>query len=157
MKTIICLVLTLSSFTALSFENAGRFGLGATLQTYNQMPAVSLKVHFNEKTAVGTYLAYEGTDEANYNFGFRYYNSILSEPNLLFYAVLSGGILQVYDGTTATSGYDASVHIGSEIFFEEIKHIGLSFEAGLSVTSLDEFVFKTSASHLFQSAVHFYF
>ncbi len=157
MKTVICLFLILTSLKAFSFENAGRFGVGATLQTYNQMPAVSMKVHFNEKTALGTYLSYEGTEESSYNFGFRYYNSILSEPNLIFYTALSGGILQVYDGTTSTSGYDASVHIGSEIFFEEIKHIGLSFEAGFSLTSLDELVFKTSASHLFQSAVHFYF
>jgi hypothetical protein len=157
MKNYLPVLLLLFSITCYSFENSGRFGLGATSQTYEQLPAVSLKVHFSEKTAIGTYFSYKGTEEANYNFGFRYYNSIVSEPNLIFYGVLSGGILQTYNGTTSSSGYEGSIHFGTEFFFEEIKHIGLSFEAGISMTNVDEFIFQTSASHLFNSAIHFYF
>ncbi len=147
----------LFSLSCHSFENSGRFGLGATSQTYQNLPAISLKIHFSEKSAMGTYFSYRGTEEASYNFGVRYYNSIVSEPNLIFYGVLSGGILQTYNGTTSSSGYEGSIHFGTEFFFEEIKHIGLSFEAGISMTNIDEFIFETSASHIFNSAIHFYF
>ena len=145
------------SFNSHSFENSGRFGLGATSQTYEQQPAISLKIHFNERSAMGTYFSYQGTEESSYNFGVRYYNTIVSEPNLIFYGVVSGGLVQTYDGTSATSGYEGSINFGTEFFFEEIKHIGLSFEAGISMTNVDEFIFQTSASHLFNAAVHFYF
>lgn len=148
------LILSLSSH---AFENSGRFGLGATSQTYEQLPAISLKIHLSEKSAIGSYISYKGTEEANYNFGLRYYNTIVSEPNLIFYGVISGGILQTYNGTTSSSGYEGSIHFGTELFFEEIQHIGLSFEAGISMTNVDEFIFQTSASHLFNSAIHFYF
>ena len=54
MKIYLLGLLFLISISANSFENSGRFGLGATSQTYEQLPAISLKIHFSEKTAVGT-------------------------------------------------------------------------------------------------------
>ena len=157
MKRYLFLLLILSQLPAYSFENAGRFGLGATAQTYQEKPAISLKIHFNEKMAVGAFFAYEGTEEANYSFGARFYNSIIAEPNLIFYSVISAALLQVYNGTTSSSGYQADLNVGTEIFFEEMKHVGLSFEAGVGVTNVDEFIINTNASHLFKSAIHFYF
>ena len=157
MKNTFALFLLLSISSTYAFENAGRFGFGATAQTYQEKPAVSIKIHFSEKMALGAFFAYEGTEEANYSIGARFYSAIVSEPNLIFYTVISGAMLQIYDGTTSSSGYQADINIGTELFFEEIKHIGLSFEAGIGVTNIDEFVINTNASHIFKSAVHFYF
>ena len=81
----------------------------------------------------------------------------MSGCSLYFNKLDSQKVKNSGNGTTSSSGYEGSIHFGTEFFFEEIKHIGLSFEAGISMTNVDEFIFQTSASHLFNSAIHFYF
>ena len=152
--TLICLILSFSSF---SFENAGRFGIGTTSFVYGDGPAVSLKIHFNEKMAIGSFFSYQSGDNSQHTFGGRFYNSIISEPNLLFYTVASLALVKTYVNNTEQSGYQADINVGSEFFFEEIKHIGLSFEAGIGITNFDEMIINTTAAHIFKSAVHFYF
>ena len=151
-----CLLAGLISFSANANINTGRFGFGVSNQAATNFSAVSFKVHLKPKFAIGGLAGVSTGSDGGHAFGLKIYQAIVLEQNLMVYGGLFGAILRDKSGTGDTSGFQGDLSLGAEFFFQGLEHIGFSFEAGVRVKKLDDFVFETNALSIVQSAIHFY-
>lgn len=154
------LIITLIFFPLLlsAAPNMGHLGLGYSNQLVNDIPAFSLKYQSSPTTSFGGLFNFSTAENSGgWGVGAKFYRNIFSEPNLLFY----GAFLLGFASRDLPSGIDASglqgdLTIGSEFFIPGIQSIGLSFEAGISFNTLDNFMIETSGSNFVTAEIHFY-
>ena len=136
----------------------GHLGLGVSTQLMNKIPAISIKNYTSDSFAWGAMLNFSTQDNiGGWGAGIKGYKNFFAEPNLFFFGGLMFGVLnrkQVSGGSK--TGIQIDLTAGSEFFLPGVESIGLSFETGLSMNTLDEFVIKTAGYTFVSAAVHFY-
>jgi hypothetical protein len=148
------------SITGRPSSHIKRIGIGLSNQFINDIPAISLKIQRSRNFALGTLFSYDSNDnKGGWGFGIKFYNVIIEEPNLNFYSAFMGGILnqQGSENTGSRTGFQIDLTLGSEFHFNKIESLGFSFEFGISLSKIDDFVVKIVGHNFITSSVHFYF
>lgn len=137
--------------------NLGHLGVGYSNQLVNEIPSFSLKYQSSPTVSFGGLFNFSTADNGGWGVGAKFYRNIFSEPNLLFYgAFLLGFASRDLPNNQDLSGMQGDLTLGSEFFIPGIQSIGLSFEAGVSFNTLDNFIIQTSGSSFVTAEVHFY-
>lgn len=160
---VILLALLLST-SAFAKELGNRLGVGYSDQFSESMPSLALRYWPDPKLGFGAALGVD-TQEDNSKFGFmvKLYRIIFTEDNLNFYMGTGAGIISLETPTSATastsdSGFELTGFCGGEFFFAGLENLGLSFEAGVGVTSIDSQVrFRTIGDSPIKAGITFYF
>jgi len=138
----------------------GHLGAGVTTQLENQIPSLSIKNYISDSWAWGLNGNFNTDSKiGGWGIGAKVYKNFFAEPNLFFYAAFMFGVLnskKYKDVGGNTTGIQADLTIGSEFFIPGIESLGLSFETGLSINTLNEFTFKTTGHSFVTAAIHFY-
>jgi hypothetical protein len=136
------------------------FGVGVTTQLENQIPSISIKDYISDSFAWGLAGNFNTDDKiGGWGISGKVFKNFFAEPNLFFFAAFMFGILnskKYKDVGGNTTGIQADLTIGSEFFIPGVESLGLSFETGLSINTLNEFTFKTTGHSFVTAAVHFY-
>ena len=149
----------------LIFHNAeardlkGRLGVGynsefANTSEVNGVPAISAKYGFSSSMHGSLILGMSTASPANSVVAAKVFQNIFNEVNLNFYGVLGVGLL----AANSKSAVEVLGGVGTEIFIPGLESVGLSFEAGASLSNISgSFVLKTLGASFLEAGVHFYF
>ena len=142
-----------------SKELSNRLGMGYSNQFSEELPSVAIRYYPDPKLAVGAALGVD-TLENSSKFGFmaKLYRIIFTEDNMNFYMGTSAGVISIEQNSKTDSGFELSGYCGGEFFFTGLDNLGLSFEAGVGVTSIKSQVrFRTIGDHPLKAGIIFYF
>jgi len=138
-------------------ELTGRFGVGVTNQTANELSAISFKIKTKKAMAFGGLLAIStATSGGGYAAGFKLYRTLVKEPQLKFYGSVLGAIISKNSGTNSGTGFQLDGTLGTEFFFRGLESLGFSIEFGVSINKLDTLAFETVGLNIINAALHFY-
>lgn len=153
------LFLSMTLIPAHSKDLTGHFGIGFNQPLKETPPAVDVKVALTQALAVGAGIAIDTKDAANsLAIGGKVYRNAFTEENSNFYLGMSLYFVTVDPGTGTTSnGLLLGGFIGNEFFFQELPRLGLSFEAGFAVETVNKVRFRTDAASFAQAGIHYYF
>lgn len=156
-----------STFLALAFLFAGsaqakdlssRLGVGFRNAFPFEMPAIAAQYYPSADLGL---LAAIGVDtkENNSKFGVQagLRKIIFKEDHMNFFMGGTVSVLTEEIATVKNSGYEISGVLGGEFFLTGLDNLGLNFETGVAVTSLDKVRFRTLGDHLFRAGMIFYF
>lgn len=160
-KLISCIVLfsfIFLSSNAQSADRRGRLGVGMTNQLLNDLPAISFKLQRSKSFAFGGVLGYSNEDAGGgHGAGLKVYRIMFDEPQLNFYAAgLAALVKKSTSASTEVEGFQVDLTLGSEFSFAGLASLGFSFEFGVSLNKLTDFVVETTGSHFVVSGIHFY-
>ncbi len=145
------------SLKAQSMDQIGRLGVGMTQALKNDMPALSFKLQRSPAFAMGGLLGMSTSDDdGGYGAGLKLYRIFFDEPQLNFYGAAMGALIKEKTLTRTRSGFQFDFTLGSEFAFSGLQSLGFSFEFGLSLNKLDDFVVETVGYHFVVAAIHFY-
>lgn len=148
---------SLLSTSLFATERIGRLGLGMTNQLKNELPAISFKIQRSKSFALGGIVGYDSDDtNGGYGFGLRLYRNFFDEPQLNFYGAFTAAVINQKTATSDQSGFEFDLTLGSEFSFTGLQSLGFSFEFGVSLNKLDDFVVETVGDHFIVSSIHFY-
>lgn len=153
------LILFLTFFCAPTWalDQIGRLGIGVTQQLKNDLPGISFKLQKSESFALGGILGISTSDrQGGYGAGLKIYRNMFQEPQLNFYSAIMGAIIKRKTQTVDESGFQFDFTLGSEFTFAGLQSLGLSFEFGVSLNKLDDFVVETVGYQFIVAAIHFY-
>lgn len=159
------LIFTLNLQSAEAKELTNRLGLGYSDQFSESLPSVSVRYWPDPKLGVGAALGVD-TEDDNSRFGFmvRLYRIIFTEDNMNFYMGTGAGLISVETPATATtksdndSGFELNGFFGAEFFLPGLDSLGITFEAGVGVTSISSEVrFRTIGDSPIKAGMTFYF
>jgi len=136
-------------------------GLGVSTQLINDVPSISIKNYTSDSFAWGLLGNFSTADTTGgWGVGGKLYKNFFAEPQLFFFASLLFAIVNSKkhsDGDGSQTGIQADLTAGSEFFIPGLESLGFSFETGLSINTLNEFVIETTAGSAFiAGAIHFY-
>lgn len=158
-KILILATFFLISPPLFSRDLTGRLGLGLTNQLVNDVPSLSIKLQRSRNIALGVIAGFNMADTADGGFaaGVKLYRLIFDEPQLNFFGATTFAFLKdQVSATTSHTGFEIDFTLGTEFHFSGLESIGFSFEFGLSLNKLEDFVIQTVGSSFVVSAVHFY-
>lgn len=160
------LPLVITAATVLGFATASsakdlssRLGIGYSDQFSESLPSVGIKYWPDAKLGFGAALGID-TEKDNSRFGFmaRLYRVIFTEENLNFYMGTGGGVLSIEEAGDTDSGFEITGFFGSEFFLPGLENLGITFEAGVGVTSVSSEVrFRTFGDSPIRAGMTFYF
>jgi hypothetical protein len=160
-SSLILLLIGLVLFTSPGYAKdlASRLGIGYSDQFSTDLPSMKVKYYPSNDIAFSAALGTDTLkDRSKFGLSARMYKTIFSEENLIFYGGLGGGILSVEHGGKADSGFELAGFFGAEFFIPGLDNLGISFDAGLGVTSVSTGVrFRTVADHPLRAGIIFYF
>lgn len=136
-----------------------RLGIGYSDQFSESLPSVGIKYWPDAKLGFGAALGID-TEKDNSRFGFmaRLYRVIFTEENLNFYMGTGGGVLSIEEAGDTDSGFEITGFFGSEFFLPGLENLGITFEAGVGVTSVSSEVrFRTFGDSPIRAGMTFYF
>lgn len=143
--------------SAFSMERMARLGVGMTNQLKNDVTALSFKIQRSKSFAIGGIVGYDSNDaDGGHGFGLKLYRNFFEEPLLNFYGSFTGAIINKKSTNSDQSGFQFDLTMGSEFSFNGLQSLGFSFEFGVSVNKLDDFVLQTTGSQFLVTAIHFY-
>lgn len=143
--------------TTFALDKINRLGLGMSNQLKNDFPALSFKMQKNRSFAFGGLFGLSSdTNNGGYGVGLKVYRNLFDEPQLNFYFAGMGAIISNKVNSTAYSGFQFDLSLGSEFHFQGLNSLGLSFEFGASAYKKKDFVFQTLGNNFIVSAIHFY-
>ncbi len=150
-------ILTALSSLAIAADRTGRLGAGMSSQLRNGLPAISFKLQKSKSFAFGGLFALN-TDEQSGGMGgaIKFYRVIFDEPQLNFYASGLLGLITKKTASISQSGFQVDLTLGSEFSFRGLGSLGFSFEFGLSLNKINNFVVETVGNHFVVAGVHFY-
>ncbi len=142
---------------ALGIDQIGRLGVGMTQALKTDMPALSFKLQRSPAFAMGGLVGISTDDnEGGYGAGLKLYRIFFDEPQLNFYGAAMGALVKKKTAASTQSGFQCDFTMGSEFAFSGLQSLGFSFEFGLSLNKLDDFVVETVGYHFIVAAIHFY-
>ena len=153
---IIFVLLTVPTAHARNIES--RLGIGFVDQFSNstplkQVPAISAKYGFTKEINFAGAIGLNTMDPTTITLGGKVFKNIFYETNLNFYA--AGGLAYV---KKQESGLEILGLLGAEFFIPGIESLGLSFEAGLSLSNVTgSFALQTVGFTFLNAGMHFYF
>lgn len=137
---------------------SGRIGIGfmnefsSSSGTF-QVPALSAKYALTKDLAISGAAGINTTSPGGYSLGAKVYKNIFYETNLNFYVAAGAGLVK-----RDQLGIEFLGVFGTEIFIPGVDSLGLSFEAGASLSNITgSFVVKTIGFTFLHAGVHFYF
>lgn len=136
-----------------------RLGIGYSDQFSEPLPSIGIKYWPDAKLGFGAALGID-TEKDNSRFGLmaRLYRVIFTEENLNFYMGTGAGLLSIETAGKSDSGFELGGFFGSEFFLPGLENLGITFEAGVSVTSVtDEVRFRTYGDSPIRAGMTFYF
>jgi hypothetical protein len=140
-----------------AMNRTGRLGAGFTNQLVNDLPAMSFKLQKSKSFAFGGVFGLDSSDTGGWGAGVKVYRNIFDEPMANFYASMLGALTSKKSSATEDqSGFQFDFTLGSEFSFTGLNSIGFSFEFGLSLNKLDDFVIQTVGNSFIVAGVHFY-
>lgn len=154
---LITVCISFAPHEAQARDISGRLGVGTSNQVATDLPSISFKIMNGPDFGMGGLLGFSSNNSGGgYAAGLKFYRVIYDEPHLQFYASGMGAILKRNTTAGSQSGFQLDVTLGSEFAFQSIESIGLSFEFGVSMNKIDEFVLETVGYHIIKAAIHFY-
>lgn len=157
LKKIIFLLIFFSLSSQLFARSyVGHLGLGVSTQLVNELPSLSIKNYTSDSFAwglLGNFLTSE--DIGGWGIGAKIYKNFFAEPHLFFFGGLMFAVVNS-KGHGSHTGIQLDLTAGSEFFIPGLESLGLSFETGLSLNTLDTFVIGTTGSTFVTAAIHFY-
>jgi hypothetical protein len=153
------LALSLTSLVAQSKELSNRLGVGYSDQFSEDLPSLTVRYYPDPKLGVGAALGVDTEeDESRFGFMVKLYRIIFTEDNMNFYMGAGAGLLSVEENNDSDSGFELGGFCGGEFFFTGLESLGLSFEAGVGVTSIgSEVRFRTIGDSPIRAGMTFYF
>ncbi len=140
-----------------AMDRRGRLGIGLNNQLRNDLPAVSFKLQKSKSFALGGLVAVNNNSVGGgFGAGLKIYRNFFSEPLLNFYGSLLTAIIKKEYPGDSQSGFQVDATMGSEFSFPNLESIGFSFEFGLSLNKLDDFIVQTVGDHIVSAGIHFY-
>ncbi|MGE3975173.1 MAG: organic solvent tolerance protein [Bdellovibrionales bacterium] len=146
-------------FNSYAKDLTNRLGIGYSDQFSVDLPSIAMKYHTSPDMSFGTQLGVQ-TESNNSKLGFaiKINKVIFPEDNMNFYMGVGAGLLSSKIAGVNNSGVELTAYCGSEFFLPGLDSLGLSFEAGLGITSLSNGVnFRTLADHPLRAGMIFYF
>lgn len=135
----------------------GRLGVGVSNQLSNDLSSLSFKLQKSQSFAFGGVLGLSTDDNhGGHGFGVKAYKIFYDEPQLNFYGSVLGALISKKIGGESDSGFQIDFTFGSEFHFTGLYSLGLSFEFGISLNKMDEFVIETVGDHFVSAGIHFY-
>lgn len=160
------ILFSILAFAALTFsvgaqakDLTNRLGIGYSDQFSEPLPSIGIKYWPDAKLGFGAALGID-TEKDNSRFGLmaRLYRVIFTEENLNFYMGTGAGLLSIETAGESDSGFELGGFFGAEFFLPGLENLGVTFEAGVSVTSVtDEVRFRTYGDSPIRAGMTFYF
>lgn len=133
-------------------------GFGLALQDFGTLPSISARYHFSRHVTGSFYVGFNTQSLVDaFILGGKLYRNIHLEDNINFYLGAGLGLLSQKTASISHSGFELSALIGAEFFFSELRNLGIQFETGIAVRSLDTVSFKTLGSSFAGAGIHYYF
>ncbi len=132
---------------------SNQFGLDGDL------PSIALRYYPNGDYGIMGALGVDTTEgESRFGAQAKILKLIFKEDNLNFYTGAGAGLVSQETSGKNNSGFDLSGFVGVEFFLPGLENLGLSFETGVGVTSIDNEVrFRTIGDHPLRAGIMFYF
>ena len=154
---LVFITFLLAALPVMGSNRIGRMGIGTTSQLKNDIQALSFKLQKSKSFALGAVMGYSSSDSGGYGIGVKAYRNLFEEPQLNFYiSGLAAYLNKKSASSDDTTGFQIDITIGSEYSFTGLQSLGFSFEVGLSVNNLDDFIFETVGHNFLVAGVHFY-
>jgi hypothetical protein len=162
---LVALLIQLQTSLVFAKDLTSRLGIGYSDQFSESLPGMTIRYWPEGKLGFGAALGVD-TEDDNSRFGFmaRLYRVIFTEENMNFYMGTGAGIVSIEKLDSATnkyeteSGFEMAGFFGGEFFFAGLENLGFTFEAGVSVTSIDSEVrFRTFGDSPIRAGITFYF
>ena len=154
---LLILLLLTSIDQGFAIDRRGRLGVGMNDQLKVGLPALSFKLQKSKSFAIGGVIGYSTDDNGGgHGAGLKLYRVLFDEPQLNFYGSLLGAMIKKNSPGNEQSGFQVDVTLGSEFSFTGLTSLGFSFEFGVSLNKLDDFVVETVGNHFVVSSIHFY-
>lgn len=155
------LLLLFISFPALAKDLSTRLGVGYSNQfgLDDELPSIAMRYYPNGEYGIMGALGVD-TAESNSRFGaqVKILKIVFKEDSLNFYTGAGAGLVSQEKAGKNNSGFDLSGFVGCEFFLPGLENLGLSFETGVGVTSIDSQVrFRTIGDHPLRAGIMFYF
>lgn len=145
------------SLNSEAVDRRGRLGVGLSNQLKNSIPSLSFKLQRSQAFAIGGEIGYNSDDaDGGYGAALKLYRNFFQEPQLVFYGSLLAGLIERSTGGVEEDGFQVDLALGSEFSFTGLNSIGFSFEFGISMNKLDDFVIETIGNNFIVSSIHFY-
>lgn len=144
---------------AWSKDLANRLGLGYSDQFSTDLPSLTAKYFPSNELGLSAAMGIN-TGPGNSKFGllFKVQRVIFPEDNLNFYMGAGAGLLSTKVDTKNESGFELMGFAGAEFFLTGMDSLGISFEAGVGITSVSSGVtFRTIGDHPLRAGLIFYF
>ncbi|RLA67271.1 MAG: hypothetical protein DRQ88_03660 [Epsilonproteobacteria bacterium] len=153
------IILTLSS-QLFARSYVGHLGLGVSTQLVNDIPSISIKNYSSDSFAWGLMGNFSTADDnGGWGIGGKVYKNFFAEPHLFFFVAGMFGVVNsksYSNDSDSQTGIQADLTAGSEFFIPGLESLGFSFETGLSLNTINEFVVETSGSTFVTAEIHFY-
>ena len=136
-----------------------RLGIGYQNQFGEELPAIAARYYPYEDLGFSAALGVD-TESNNSKFGLlvKIYRAIFLEEHMNFYMGAGAGLLSIEKSGQSDSGFELSGFVGAEFFFMGLDSLGLTFEAGMGITSVKSGVrFRTIGDHPLRAGIIFYF
>ncbi len=171
MGKLLALTLILCSGMVHAKDLPSRLGIGYSNQfgLNRDLPSIAMRYYPNSDYGLMGALGVD-TERNNSRFGFmaKIIKIVFREDNLNFYTGAAAGLISqetpTYDSTGAevsgrnNSGFELAGLVGAEFFLPGLENLGLSFEAGVGVTSISNQVrFRTIGDSPLRAGMTFYF
>jgi hypothetical protein len=160
-RFILIFLVAFSAASAQAKDLAHRLGVGYASQfgLDQDLPSIALRYFPNGDYGI---MGAVGVDTAKNNSRFgaaaKIMKIVFKEDNLNFYTGASAGIISRELNSHTDSGFDIAGIMGCEFFLPGLENLGISFEAGVGVTSVSSEVrFRTIADSPLKAGMFFYF
>ncbi len=137
-----------------------RLGVGFSDQFSDwELPSIAVRYYTQGDLGFGANLGVKTRDNASFfGLGVKMMKVIFPEDRMNFYMGASAGLLSSKVATVNDSGFELTAYVGGEFFWPELPSLGVSFEAGVGITSVSNGVsFRTIGDHPFRAGMVFYF
>lgn len=141
-----------------------QFGISNAGGGQGSLPSLALRYYPSGDLILGAAIGVDTEKDASkFGFAAKVARVIFHEDNLNFYLGASAGLISQETtnstgGTDNDSGFDLAGFAGAEFFLPGLESLGISFEAGVGVTSISSEVrFRTIGDHPLRAGIIFYF
>lgn len=136
-----------------------RLGIGYSNQFSADLPSLTAKYYPSNELGLSAALGVNtGPKDSKFGLLFKVHRVIFPEDNMNFYMGAGAGLLSTKVDTKNESGFELMGFAGAEFFLTGLDSLGISFEAGVGITSVSSGVtFRTVGDHPLRAGIVFYF
>lgn len=148
-------------FTSIGYAKnvAHRLGVGYKDQFSVNLPSVAAQYYPYDDLGFSASLGVDTqTDNSAFGLMVKMYKIIFQEEHLNFFMGSGAGLLSKETSGKSASGFELTGFVGGEFFLMGLDSLGLTFEAGIGITSISNGVrFRTFGDSPIRAGIIFYF